>query len=105
MGAAAPNVDILLDGAEIPDGDFISYVVERDMFQPDMAAIVLSTPTPIYSPQIQIGTSIEIKVGSEAESIFQGEQIGAEGTYKGGQTTRITLRAMNKTHRLLRKLK
>lgn len=105
MGAAAPNVDILINGKEIPDADFISYVVERDMFQPDMAAIVLSNQNDIYSPQIQIGTSIEIKVGSGPDSIFKGELIGAEGAYKGGQTTRLTLRAMNKMHRLLRKRK
>lgn len=105
MGAAAPNVDILINGKEIPDADFISYVVERDMFQPDMAAIVLSNQNDIYSPQIQIGTSIEIKVGSKATSIFKGELVGAEGAYKGGQTTRLTLRAMNKMHRLLRKRK
>jgi uncharacterized protein len=102
MGAQAPNVDILLNGQEIPDADFISYVVERDMFQPDMAAIVLSNQNDIYSPKIQIGASIEIKVGDPPESIYKGELIGAEATYKGGQTTRLTLRAMNKMHRLLR---
>ena len=40
--ASAPNVDIKINGADVPDGDFISYIVERDMFQPDMATIVLS---------------------------------------------------------------
>jgi phage protein D len=102
MGAAAPNVDILLNGQEIPDADFISYVVERDMFQPDMAAIVLSNQNDIYSPKIQIGATIEIKVGDQSKSIYKGELIGAEATYKGGGTTRLTLRAMNKMHRLLR---
>jgi phage protein D len=102
MGAAAPNVDILLDGTEIPDADFVSYVVERDMFQPDMAAIVLSNQNDVYSPKIKIGMPIEIKVGKESESIYKGELVGAEGAYKGGQTTRLTLRAMNKMHRLLR---
>jgi uncharacterized protein len=102
MGAAAPNVDILLDGKEIPDADFISYVVERDMFQPDMAAVVLSNQNDVYSGKIKIGASIEIKVGNPPKSIYKGELIGVEGTYKGGQTTRLTLRAMNKMHRLLR---
>lgn len=102
MGAAAPNVDVLLNGQEIPDADFISYVVERDMFQPDMAAIVLSNQNDIYSPKIQIGASIEIKVGDQSKSIYKGELIGAEAIYKGGGTTRLTLRAMNKMHRLLR---
>jgi phage protein D len=72
------------------------------MFQPDMAAIVLSNQNDIYSPKIKIGMSIEIKVGNGPTSIYKGELVGTEGIYKGGQTTRITLRAMNKMHRLLR---
>jgi phage protein D len=102
MGAAAPNVDILLDGTEIPDADFISYVVDRDMFQPDMAAVVLSNQGDIYSPKIKIGATLEIKVGKDSTSIYKGEVIGAEATYQGGQTTRLLFRAMNKMHRLLR---
>ena len=102
MSAAAPNVDIFLDGTEIPDADFISYVVERDMFQPDMAAVVLTNQNDVYSPKIKVGMSIEVKVGEEPTSIFKGELVGVEGAYKGGQTTKLTLRAMNKMHRLLR---
>jgi len=102
MGAAAPNVDILINGKEIPDSDFISYVVERDMFQPDMAVVVLTNQNDVYSSQITVGMPIEIRVGNPPKMIYKGELIGAEGTYKGGQTTRLTLRAMNKMHRLLR---
>ncbi|HWO21387.1 MAG TPA: contractile injection system protein, VgrG/Pvc8 family [Kofleriaceae bacterium] len=106
MRAAAPNVNIKLNGADVPKADFISYVVERDMFQPDMASIVLTNQNDIYSPKIQIGGPIEIRVGDgNGEQVFIGELIGAEGSYKGGQTTRLTLRAMNKMHRLLRKRK
>jgi phage protein D len=101
--AAAPNVNILLDGTPVPAADFISYVVERDMFQPDMASIVLTNQNDIYSPKIKIGASIEIKVGDgEGTSIYKGDLVGAEGTFKGGQTTRLLLRSMNKMHRLLR---
>jgi uncharacterized protein len=103
--AAAPNVDILIGGTEISDADFISYVVERDMFQPDMATIVLSNQNDIHSSKVQIGTAVEIKVGKPPKRVFVGELIGAEGGYKGGQTTRLTIRAMNKMHRLLRKRK
>lgn len=103
MGAAAPNVDILLDGTEIPDADFISYIVERDMFQPDMATVVLSNQNDVHTAKIKIGASLEIKVGSQPATIFKGEVLGMEGSWKGGQTTRITIRAVNKMHRLLRK--
>ena len=105
MAAAAPNVDILVDGKEVPDADFISYVVDRDMYQPDMAAVVLSNQNDIYGGKFEIGQSLEIKVGSPPKSIYVGEIVGFEGVYKGGETTKLCIRAMNKLHRLLRKRK
>jgi phage protein D len=93
--AAAPNVDIVLGGKEIPDDHFISYTVDRDMYQPDMASIVL----------VNQGDTYSIKVGSESKSIYKGEIVGVEPIYKGGEKTRILIRAMNKLHRLLRKRK
>src|ERR1043166_6347586 len=71
MGAAAPNVDVLLNGKEIPDSDFISYIVELDMNQPDMAAVVLTNQDNIYSPDVKIGGELEIKVGDDSKSIFK----------------------------------
>ncbi len=102
--AASPNVDILIDGAEASDAHFQSYIVDRDMFQPDMAAIVLANQGDVYSSK-KVGASIEIKVGNDKTSIFKGEIIGLEPVYKGGDKTIITIRAMNKLHRLLRKRK
>ena len=102
MGAAAPNVDIVLNGKEIPDADFISYVVERDMNQPDMAAVVITNQNDVYSPDIKIGSELEVKVGDKSTSIFKGEVLGAEATYKGGETTKLLIRGVNKMHRLLR---
>lgn len=105
MGAAAPNVDIKINGSEIPDSDFVSYVVDRDMYQPDMAAIVLSNQNDIYGGKFKVGNSVEVLVGSPAKSIYKGEIVGLEGIYKGGDTTKLVIRAMNKMHRLLRKRK
>lgn len=105
MGAAAPNVDILIDGKEINDSDFVSYVVDRDMFQPDMAAIVLSNQNDIYSGKFKIGATVEIKTGNPPKQIYKGEIVGFEGIYRGGDTTKLVIRAMNKMHRLLRKRK
>jgi phage protein D len=102
--AAAPNVDVLIDGTEASDEHFQSYVVDSDMFQPDMATIVLANQGDVYSSK-KIGASIEIKVGKPSVSIFKGELVGLEPVYKGGDKTIITLRAMNKMHRLLRKRK
>jgi uncharacterized protein len=104
-GAAAPNIDIMLDGTEIPDEDFVSYVVERDMFQPDMAAIVVSNQDDVHTAKAKIGASVEIKVGDDQQSVFKGEVLGVEPVYKGGETTKLLIRAINKLHRLLRKRK
>lgn len=102
--AAAPNVDIFLDGFEVPDGHIQSYTVHRDMFQADMAEILLFNQSDIYTPQ-KVGAPVEIKVGGgekAAESIYKGEIVGLEPTYKGGDKSRILIRAMNKFHRLIR---
>src|SRR5947199_2296195 len=102
--AASPNVDILIDGEEASDDHFQSYVVDRDMYQPDMAAITLANQGDVYTPK-KIGASIEIKVGKPGTTVFKGELVGLEPVYQGGSKTVITLRAMNKLHRLLRKRK
>jgi phage protein D len=102
--AASPNVEITIDGEKANDAHFQSYIVDRDMFQPDMAAIVLANQGDVYSPK-KVGASIEIKVGNDKTSIFKGEIVGLEPVYKGGDKTIITIRAMNKLHRLLRKRK
>src|SRR4029079_8175574 len=104
ISAAAPNVDIVIDGKQAEDGHFQSYVVDRDMFQPDMAAIVLANQGDVYSPT-KVGATIEVKVGDQATVVFKGEVVGMEPVYKGGDKTIITIRAMNKLHRLLRKRK
>jgi phage protein D len=105
MGGAGPNVDVTINGKEIPDGDFIGYVVDRDMFQPDMAAVTLSNQNDIYGGKFEIGQPLEIKVGDDKKRIYIGEVVGFEGSYKGGEPTKITIRALNKMHRLLRKRK
>jgi uncharacterized protein len=101
--AASPNLDILLDGEEVPDGHLLSCVIDRDMFQPDMAAIMLANQSDLYSTQ-KVGATVEVKVG-QGETIYKGEIIGLEPIYKGGDKSKIVIRAMNKFHRLLRKCK
>ena len=99
---ANPNTDIVIAGKEIADSEFISYVVERDMFQPDMATIVISNKNDIHSNKWTPGTPVEVRIGP-GMAIYKGELVGIEGSYKGGDTTRMVVRAMNKMHRLLRK--
>lgn len=104
MGAGA-NIEITIGGNMVAFSDFISFVVDRDMFQPDMAAVVLSNQNDIYGGHFNIGQEIELKCGNPAVSIYKGEIVGFEGVYKGGKETKLLIRAMNKLHRLLRKRK
>jgi phage protein D len=99
---AAPSVKILVGGTEIPPSNFQSYVVDRDMFQPDMASVVLSNQGDIYSGT-KCGDSLEVKAGDQ--TIFKGDVVGVEPVYKGGEKTRILLRGMNRLHRLIRQRK
>lgn len=106
--AASPNVDILLDTGEVSDGHVHSYTVHRDMFQADMAEIVLFNQSDLYTAgecAQKVGGSVEIKVGGGSKpstSVYKGEIVGIEPIYKGGDKSRVLLRAMNKFHRLLR---
>src|ERR1043165_4038685 len=107
--AASPNVDIFLEklssDGEGPDSHIQSGTVHRDMFQADIAAILLVHQNDLYTPQ-KVGAPVEIKVGGSsdkpAKSIYQGEIVGIEPVYKGGDKSRILIRAMNKFHRLIR---
>lgn len=100
--AASPNVDVILGGQEVPDGHLLSLTVDRDMGQADMAAILLANQSDLYSTQ-KVGATVEINVAGG--SIYKGEIVGLEPIYKGGDKSKILIRAMNKFHRLLRKRK
>jgi len=99
-GTSSPPHEITVAG-NVEDTDFLSFVVERDMYQPDMAAIVVSNQGGAYASK-KVGDPVEVKVGDDKTSIFKGEVVGLEPTYKGGEKTRLLIRAMNKFHRLLR---
>ena len=101
---AAPHFEIKIGSRSADDveADVQSFVVERDMFQPDMAAVVLGNEAGQYSA-MKIGDPLTISVGDDAgTSIFKGEVIGLEPIYRGGEKSRMVVRAMNKLHRLLR---
>jgi phage protein D len=98
--AESPPIEITV-GEAVEDADILAFTVDRDMFQPDMAAIVVSNPAGPYS-KTEIGAPVEIKIGDDKTSIYKGEVVGIEADYKGGEKTKIIFRAMNQFHRLLR---
>ena len=90
--AAAPVVTITVGGNTIPADHFLGYTVDKDMFQPCMAQIVLTNQGDVYSTA-KVGDPVEIKVGNSETSIYKGEIVGVEPTYKGGEKARILIRA------------
>jgi phage protein D len=102
---AAVNFNILVNGEAVQDDHFVAFTVDRDIFQPDMCTVVLNNQGSFYSSKRKIAESIEIQVGSSNETIYKGEIVGIEPTFKGGGKTTILIRGMNKLHLLLRKRK
>ncbi len=99
--AGAVNVDILFDGSRVDDGNFISFTVDRDIGQPDMAMIVVNNRDHSFS-KLKVTSSVEIKIGEAGDSIYKGEIVGLEPAYTGGEVQRMMIRAMNKMHKLTR---
>jgi len=98
--AGAVYVEITLDGTKVPDEHHISFVVERDIGQPDMASIVVSNEDHRYS-KLRVSAPVEIKVGKDKTTIYKGEIVGLEPAYGRGKT-RMLVRAMNKMHKMIR---
>jgi uncharacterized protein len=99
--AVSPGYEINIGGEKVDEASFLAFVIERDMFQPDMIAISLSNQGGAHSKK-KVGQEIEIKIGDDMTTIYKGEIVGLEGTYKGGEKTRLLIRGMNRLHRLLR---
>lgn len=101
---AAPNYVIKIQGHDDDElkGDLLSFVIERDMFQPDMASIVLSNEGGKYAAT-NVAATVQINIGDAAGTpVYHGEVVGLEPFYKGDEKQRILIRCMNKLHRLLR---
>ncbi len=73
--------------------------IERDIGQPDMATLVLANQSDAYSATA-LGAPVVVAAGGA--TLFDGEVIAVEPTYRGGGRTQITLRAVNHMHRLAR---
>lgn len=98
--AVAPNVDITVGGTEVDDTHFVSFVVSRDMFQPDHAVVELANEKDVHSLH-KVGDSLKVKVRDTV--IFDGEINAIRGLYRGaGGHTGIQLHGLSKMARLHR---
>ena len=105
--AGAITVKMTVGGQEVPQAHQASFVVDRDIHQPDMATIVLYNQDHRYS-KLAVASPVEIMVSNEdgsQSSIYKGELVGLEPVYRAAEKQRISIRAMNKFHRLIRKRK
>lgn len=109
--AFSSDVDVFIDGTELSDDVVISFVVERDLGQPDMAVITLRDDRREFSNSCKPTQSIEVKAGGgqgghdDATSkltVFKGEVVGIEPTYKAQGDSKVVIRCFNKMHRLVR---
>ncbi len=104
--ASSVDVDVKFDGQEIPDTDIITFSVEKDLDQPDMAVITLRNDLGAHNNARMHGQPVEILVGagdgSNKLSLFKGEIIGIEPSYRAGGESKIVIRAFNKMHRMSR---
>jgi phage protein D len=105
VGSGAINFQIKIGGNPVSNGNFHSFVVERDVNQPDMCAVVLANQASYYTAKYKITDEIEIIVGADNKSIYKGEVVGIEPSFKGGGKTTVLFRGMNKLHQLIRKRK
>jgi phage protein D len=103
---AQTNFTIKIGSVDVEKSDVLGFTIERDMFQPDMCAIVLSNQENNYSPKIEVAGAVEVNIGDGGgKNIYKGEVTGMEATFRGGEKSRLLVRGMNKMHRLLRKRK
>jgi uncharacterized protein len=94
------HISVVL-GTAVPDGQWLSLSVDRDLDQPDMATVVVTNTDHSYSKKCQPGQKFEIEIKG-GEKLFQGEIVGIEPVYQGKGKHTLVVRGFNKLHLLLR---
>src|SRR5579872_4053729 len=106
---AQTNLDatVKLQATEVTGDEVFDLTVECDLDLPDMAAIVLANKSTKWTEKVNLGDTVEVKLGFAANAatpniVFKGEVTGLEPIYdtKGGQ--RVIVRCLNALHLLAR---
>src|SRR5512146_1794017 len=97
QSAFSTTVEVSFNGTKLDDKDVISFVIERDFGQVDMAVITLRNDAHKHTKDRDHGQSCEIKAGGSKEgspklSLFKGEIWGIEPTYKAQGDSRVVIR-------------
>ncbi|HEY7955296.1 MAG: phage late control D family protein [Polyangia bacterium] len=101
------DLTLKLAGADskVKADEIFDFIVEADLDHPDMASVVLTNDKPQWSAEAHLGDELELiagLAGKSAITIFKGEVTGIEPSYVAGGASRVTLRALNRLHRLSR---
>jgi phage protein D len=116
MAATASTVDydVLVNGTEVPDAHVAGFSIDLDLNQPGMCVVQLRNMSHDYNDKYKLGQSVEVKIGGgtrydpdgkgsgDKATVFKGELVGMEPSYRQGGESRFALRAYDKMHRLLR---
>jgi uncharacterized protein len=107
QSAFASDVDVKFDGTDVLDAEVVSVIVEQDFGQPDMAVITLRNDSHTHTKERQQAQAVEIKLGGTSEgsdkaTIFKGEIVAIEPTYRAQGDSKVVIRAFSKMHRMLR---
>src|SRR5579883_3182147 len=95
-----PKLTVKLGGKAVDVQQVFEIVVDQDLDQPDMAAIVVSNVRGQQSASVRPGDALEVLADQTA--IFKGEVTGLEPIYDHESPSRCTIRALNRMHRLAR---
>jgi phage protein D len=107
QSAFSTDFDVKIGGSDIEDGDVLSFIVERDLNQPDMAVLTLRNDADKHTLARRPGEEVEVKAGGANEGapkavLFKGEIVGIEPSYKAQGESKVIIRCFNKMHRMHR---
>jgi phage protein D len=97
---------ITIDGKEVATDALHMLLVDSEMDLPDMAVITLNNTKEYgYSHDTPFGATVEVEIGEtteEAKSVFKGEVVALEPSWRDAGESQVTVRAFNRLHRLTR---
>ncbi|MEZ4358673.1 MAG: contractile injection system protein, VgrG/Pvc8 family [Kofleriaceae bacterium] len=99
--AGAVDIDVTVAGTPVEDEDLRSFVINRDLNQPDECVAVLGNQDHRYN-KAEISKGLEVKLKESGKTIFVGEIVGLKPLYKGMSPTTIAVHGYNKMHSMLR---
>lgn len=100
MPSGNSEIRVQVGGQAAPIKDVFEILTQADKDQPDMATVTLTNISGQYSGSVAPGRPLVITAGSTP--LFDGDIIGIEPLFDHELPSRVTVRALNRMHRLAR---